>query len=43
MIPEQSRYKHDSDQDGIIDDNDLCPHEPEDYDGINDKDGCPDK
>jgi hypothetical protein len=29
--------------DDIIDDNDLCPLEPEDYDGDSDRDGCPDK
>ena len=31
--PEQSRYKHDSDLDDIINEHDLCPLEPEDYDG----------
>jgi hypothetical protein len=43
MIPEQSRYKHDADQDGIIDNDDLCPNQSENYNGIDDKDGCPDK
>ena len=42
MIPEQSRYKHDTDLDGIINDADDCPLEAEDYDGDQDTDGCPD-
>lgn len=33
----------DSDGDGIPDDRDKCPHEPENYNGCNDDDGCPDK
>jgi OmpA-OmpF porin, OOP family len=32
----------DRDGDGIKDDVDKCPDEPEDYDGFQDKDGCPD-
>jgi outer membrane protein OmpA-like peptidoglycan-associated protein len=32
----------DSDKDGIIDKFDLCPNEPEDFDGFEDEDGCPD-
>jgi outer membrane protein OmpA-like peptidoglycan-associated protein len=32
----------DSDGDGIIDRDDHCPEEPEDYDGFQDDDGCPD-
>lgn len=32
----------DSDLDGIIDDLDACPFDPEDYDGFQDQDGCPD-
>ena len=32
----------DSDGDGIPDDVDQCPNEPEDYDGFQDEDGCPD-
>lgn len=32
----------DSDGDGIIDVDDHCPEEPEDYDGFQDEDGCPD-
>jgi len=31
----------DSDLDGIMDTFDQCPHEPEDYDGDRDDDGCP--
>jgi parallel beta-helix repeat protein len=32
----------DSDNDGIPDKYDQCPNEPEDYDGFQDEDGCPD-
>src|SRR5258706_7668420 len=32
----------DSDGDGIADDRDRCPDKPEDYDGFEDQDGCPD-
>ena len=32
----------DSDGDGIPDDVDQCPNEPEDFDGFEDEDGCPD-
>jgi parallel beta-helix repeat protein len=32
----------DSDNDGIPDSYDQCPNEPEDYDGFQDEDGCPD-
>jgi OOP family OmpA-OmpF porin len=32
----------DSDADGIPDDIDKCPHSPEDKDGFEDTDGCPD-
>lgn len=32
----------DSDGDGINDDVDECPNEPEDFDGFQDEDGCPD-
>jgi len=32
----------DSDGDGIPDIYDLCPYEPEDFDGFQDEDGCPD-
>lgn len=32
----------DSDGDGIVDERDLCVHEPEDFDGREDHDGCPD-
>ena len=32
----------DSDHDGIADDVDKCPNEPEDKDGFQDADGCPD-
>jgi outer membrane protein OmpA-like peptidoglycan-associated protein/opacity protein-like surface antigen len=32
----------DSDKDGIRNKEDLCPQQPEDYDGFRDEDGCPD-
>lgn len=32
----------DSDGDGITDDRDKCPNDPEDRDGFEDSDGCPD-
>jgi OOP family OmpA-OmpF porin len=34
--------KQDRDHDGIPDDADKCPDEPEDIDGVEDFDGCPD-
>ncbi len=33
----------DSDGDGLYDSRDNCPDQPEDYDGYEDADGCPDK
>jgi outer membrane protein OmpA-like peptidoglycan-associated protein len=33
----------DTDDDGINDEQDKCPEEPEDYDGFEDQDGCPDE
>ncbi|MBL4635854.1 MAG: hypothetical protein JKY56_18485 [Kofleriaceae bacterium] len=35
-------YAPDSDKDGVPNSADLCPNEPEDYDGYLDADGCPD-
>jgi outer membrane protein OmpA-like peptidoglycan-associated protein len=32
----------DTDGDGILDDVDQCPNDPEDFDGFEDEDGCPD-
>jgi outer membrane protein OmpA-like peptidoglycan-associated protein len=34
---------HDQDQDGVSDAEDECPREPEDRDGIEDADGCPEE
>jgi hypothetical protein len=34
---------NDRDHDGIPDDLDKCPNEPETYNGIDDEDGCPDR
>ena len=31
-----------TDGDGIIDNLDKCPNQPETFNGIDDKDGCPD-
>ncbi len=31
----------DGDNDGVCDDVDLCPDQPEDHDGVEDEDGCP--
>ncbi|MCB9654395.1 MAG: OmpA family protein [Deltaproteobacteria bacterium] len=35
------RYLSDRDGDGIADVDDLCPDDPEDFDGFEDADGCP--
>lgn len=35
--------KLDSDGDGIPNSSDVCPHEPEDVDGFQNEDGCPDQ
>ncbi len=32
----------DRDEDGLVDDEDRCPRDPEDLDGFEDDDGCPD-
>ena len=34
--------RQDRDGDGILDNNDRCPDDPEDKDGFQDEDGCPD-
>lgn len=34
--------KTDRDEDGILDRDDKCPDDPEDFDGFEDEDGCPD-
>ena len=34
--------KDDRDGDGILDTRDMCPDDPEDFDGFTDDDGCPD-
>lgn len=33
----------DRDGDGIVDARDMCPEMPEDLDGVDDDDGCPDE
>jgi len=35
-------FDNDPDEDGISGSTDLCPDKPEDYDGFEDTDGCPD-
>ena len=35
-------YAGDMDEDGVGDESDLCPTDPEDVDGFEDTDGCPD-
>ena len=37
-----ARVRSDRDRDGIVDDDDACPDDPEDRDGFEDSDGCPD-
>ncbi|MFT7579526.1 MAG: outer membrane protein OmpA-like peptidoglycan-associated protein [Myxococcota bacterium] len=41
-LPMPDEKPKDSDGDGILDDVDQCPSEPEDFDGNQDTDGCPD-
>ena len=33
----------DRDRDGLLDEHDACPDQPEDFDGRTDRDGCPDQ
>ncbi len=33
----------DGDRDGLVDEHDACPDQPEDFDGRADRDGCPDQ
>jgi hypothetical protein len=40
--PIQQTGGPDRDGDGIADTNDKCPDDPEDFDGFDDEDGCPD-
>ena len=41
-MPEAEAERGDRDRDGLYDDVDRCPDEPEDKDGHQDEDGCPD-
>jgi len=41
-MPEKKVVRVDTDGDGIMDDVDQCPESPEDIDGFQDEDGCPD-
>ena len=42
LIDKNDSSKEDKDFDGILDRDDKCPNTPEDHDGWQDKDGCPD-
>ncbi len=42
VVQQQVLHKGDMDVDRIPDDKDKCPTEPEDMDGFQDEDGCPD-
>ena len=42
QVRRAARQPGDSDGDGILDQVDKCPDEPEDKDGFEDEDGCPD-
>jgi outer membrane protein OmpA-like peptidoglycan-associated protein len=39
-VAEVAALENDIDGDGVL--NDLCPEQPEDFNGVNDTDGCPD-
>ncbi len=41
-MPDRTQDIIDTDGDGIPDDLDQCPNDPEDFDGFQDEDGCPD-
>jgi outer membrane protein OmpA-like peptidoglycan-associated protein len=41
-IPGTPQAPRDTDSDGLLDPDDRCPREPEDADGFEDADGCPD-
>ena len=43
MLDRRPREREDRDNDGLVDIRDVCPDEPEDHDGWQDKDGCPDE
>lgn len=42
FFPQKELKPADSDGDGILDIDDKCPYQPEDYDRFQDEDGCPD-
>jgi len=42
VVKVETKVDNDPDKDGIVGDADKCPNEPEDKDGFQDDDGCPD-
>lgn len=42
ITPEERERIGDRDRDGLLDPDDACPDEPEDFDDFEDADGCPD-
>ncbi|MGM0558358.1 MAG: OmpA family protein [Myxococcota bacterium] len=42
-VKESEPTPQDQDGDGLLDEEDECPEEPEDFDGFEDEDGCPDE
>jgi len=42
MLGWEPKHELDTDNDGLVDSVDTCPQQPEDKDGWEDKDGCPD-
>jgi outer membrane protein OmpA-like peptidoglycan-associated protein len=42
-VAQRPECETDTDDDGLVDSIDECPEEPEDYDGLEDEDGCPEE
>ena len=42
VVKVETKVDNDPDKDGIVGDADKCPNDPEDKDGFQDEDGCPD-
>ena len=43
LEPQDGCPETDFDEDGVPDDTDQCPDQPEDLDGFEDEDGCPEE